>query len=444
MFYFAIESSCDETSLAILEFEQPFVAAGLYRHDANSNFYTKINQIQVISSIISSQIETHAKYGGVVPEVGARLHAEQIHGLYQVVLKEALERLIIKEDQFYNQLETIFVTAEPGLMSALRVGIEFAKSLQFYIDKEYNQQVNLEFVNHLQGHVASSFYKINMTQEDITNGKVVVGKLPLDKDKVKQSSLATYCPKGLAAQTDWGYKSDALNNGDKVVVATNSYSNSNLFPHLHLMISGGNTQIRLLHSWQDWQIVGQTIDDAAGECFDKAARMVGIAYPGGATLSKIAGDQHSNPLNLPIAMLQSKDLNISLSGLKTAVRYKIQKSGIHNLVLDAPLSNEEINLLQNESQFEDNPKLQFIKQICISTQFAIIEQIKRKIDLAIKQYRPNSIGVSGGVSANQVLINKMQELESVQSLVISRVFRPDLSLTGDNAIMIGLVGLMNF
>jgi glycoprotease/Kae1 family metallohydrolase len=449
MYYLAIESSCDETSLAILK-----IGDTLDFHKAN--FYDKINQIEVVSSIISSQIETHAKYGGVVPEVGARMHAEQIHGLFQIVLNEALTKLSIEKKEFYNKLETIFVTSEPGLMSALRVGIEFAKSLQFYIDKDFNQQVKLESVNHLQGHIATCFYEMEnntsrychlelsersraivekLEKLDI-NSKSELGKLPLDK--------------GLA-RSDWGFqgdaatndfKTDAAHNGDTVVAATTYHLDSNIFPHLHLMISGGNTQIRLLSSWAEWKIVGQTIDDAAGECFDKAARMVGIPYPGGATLSRIAGDQYSNTLSLPIAMLQSKDLNISLSGLKTAVRYKVQGANIPNLNLDEPLTTLEIDLLKNQNEFVDNLKLQFIKQICISTQYAIIEQITRKIDLAIKQHQPKSIGISGGVSANRVLINKIQELKSIQSLEIQKIYVPDSSLTGDNAIMIGLAGLM--
>jgi glycoprotease/Kae1 family metallohydrolase len=442
MFYLAIETSCDETSLAILKVEEP-----LRFHEAK--FYNKINQIHVVSSIISSQIETHALYGGVVPEVGARLHAEQIHGLFKIVLKEALEGLKFGEVEFYKELNTIFVTAEPGLMSALRVGIEFAKSLQFYINKKFEKQIELQFVNHLQGHIASCFYEIKQIKfKTETKTEIAeVGKIPTCKGGGRQHLTGVI-------------SSYATNNGDTVVAVTDQpdlshtgtgsfaplkmtdYLDNQIFPHIHLMISGGNTQIRLLNSWQDWQIAGQTIDDAAGECFDKAARMVGIPYPGGATLSKIAGDHYSNPLGLPIAMLQSHDLNISLSGLKTAVRYKIQKANIPNLNLDESLSVDEIELLKTQTEFPNDPKLQFIKEICISTQFAIVEQIVRKIDLAIKQYQPNSIGISGGVSANRVLINKIQALKSAQSLAIPKIFTPDSSLTGDNAIMIGLAGLM--
>jgi N6-L-threonylcarbamoyladenine synthase len=381
MFYLAIESSCDETSLAILEYNQN-------SDKIASSFYTKINQIQVISSVISTQIETHKLYGGVVPEIGARLHAEQIHSLYQGVLQEALERLNLDESQFYLQLGTIFITTEPGLKSALRVGIEFAKSLKFYILQNYYQEIEIQDINHLQGHIASCFYEIDQKEEK-------------------------------------------------------SFENYQIFPHLHLMVSGGNTQIRLLNAWDDWQIIGQTIDDAAGECFDKAARMVGIPYPGGATLSKIAGTEYSNPLSLPVAMLQSKDLNISLSGLKTAIRYKVEKTIIPNLTLDEPVTSSEIELLKNQKEFIDQPKLQFIKEICISTQFAIIEQLVRKIDRATLQYTPKSIGISGGVSANKVLIHKIQALDSVQSLEIPKVFSPDASLTGDNAVMIGLAGLVD-
>jgi glycoprotease/Kae1 family metallohydrolase len=444
MYYLAIESSCDETSLSILELCDDTVAEGLSLHvqkiGDSKSFYQKINQIQVISSIISSQIETHALYGGVVPEVGARLHAEQIHGLFEAVLNEAILKLNTDKNQFYKKLKVIFVTAEPGLMSALRVGIEFAKSLQFYVAKQYNQQVKLEFVNHLQGHVASCFYEMNnfSTPREFNQfEKAEVGNSPLEGWQ-SQTDGVLKCD-----TTNNDFKDQTTNNGDTVVAATTNYSNSNLFPHLHLMISGGNTQIRLLNSWNDWEIVGQTIDDAAGECFDKAARMVGIPYPGGATLSKIAGDQYFNPLSLPIAMLQSHDLNISLSGLKTAVRYKIQGANIPNLVLDEPLAAAEIEILRTQSEFTNNPKLQFIKDICISTQFAIIEQVKRKIDLAIQQYQPKSIGISGGVSANQVLVNKIQELKSVQSLETPKIFFPDSSLTGDNAVMIGLAGLTN-
>ncbi len=412
MFYLAIESSCDETSLAILQLESNFCAT-------QTNFYDRLNSIKVVSSIISSQVQTHAVYGGVVPEIGARLHAEQIHKLFQIVLDNALEQLQIDQTSFYNQLETIFVTSEPGLTSALRVGVEFAKSIQFYISKQTQKSIYVELVNHLQGHIVSSFYKLE-PKSNFELDKHIKTITNSNKEKIALSKSIL----------------ELVNNSNTL------YPDEIVFPHLHLIISGGNTQIRLLRSWHDWQIVGQTIDDAAGECFDKTARMIGIPYPGGATLSKIAGQQYLNPLNLPIAMMHSKDLNISLSGLKTAVRYKIEKSNIPNLTLDELLLAKEIEDLISQKHFEVSSKLQFVRDICTSTQFAIVEQIKLKIDQAVQSHRPNSIGISGGVSANNILVQKIQDLDSVQALQVSKVFQPNTLLTGDNAIMIGLAGLV--
>jgi glycoprotease/Kae1 family metallohydrolase len=453
MFYLSIESSCDETSLAILEYEK----------NGKLDFYSSINSIKVISSIISSQIETHKLYGGVVPEIGARLHAEQIHGLYKIVLDQALEKLELSEIDFYKQMEVIFVTAEPGLMSALRVGIEFGKSLKFYVSQNFVHQVEIQNVNHLQGHIASSFFKLKnishntlkIKQLDEKNspfpkrgGSEADGVLSITETKGFEggnTDLGNDFQNAVALATSTLTNSTASNNGlgsfalDKM----KHFKDSQIFPHLHLMVSGGNTQIRLLRSWSDWEIIGQTIDDAAGECFDKAARMVGIPYPGGATLSKIAGDEYFNPLSLPIAMINSGNLDISLSGLKTAVRYKIEKTNIQDLKLDEPLTESEITELKSQNELENNPKLQFIKQLCISTQYAIIEQLVRKVNSSVKQYQPNSFGISGGVSANGVLKSKIQELESIQKLEIKKLFTPDLTLTGDNAVMIGLAGLIS-
>jgi glycoprotease/Kae1 family metallohydrolase len=442
MFYLAIESSCDETSLAILEYEK----------NDKLDFYNSINSIKVFSSIISSQIETHKLYGGVVPELGARLHAEQIHGLYKIVLDQALVKLQLNENEFYKQVETIFVTAEPGLMSALRVGIEFAKSLKFYISQNFTHNVKIQKVNHLQGHIASSFFKleenssfsiIGTTGIDLTYGPEVRKTKPNEMDSVNVKS--NYQITNNDTVTSYIKTNvETCNTDIKSFAPTRILDliDSQIFPHLHIIVSGGNTQIRLLKSWENWAIIGQTIDDAAGECFDKAARMVGISYPGGATMSKIADNDYSNPLSLPVAMINSGNLDISLSGLKTAVRYKIEKSAIPNLKLDEALTEIEVKELKSQSNFEDNPKLHFIKQICISTQYAIIEQIIRKINSSIKQYQPNSIGISGGVSANGILRSKIQELQLVKELKIKKLFSPDLSLTGDNAIMIGLAGII--
>ncbi len=362
MIALAIESSCDETSLAI-------VNCPLNIEDLS--FYSSINSIEVLSSIISSQIELHANFGGVVPELGAREHAEQIHSLFQTVIKESQINL--------KDLTQILVTTSPGLMSALRVGLEFARSLQYFLQKKYSHKVSIVNVNHLEGHVASCFF-------------------------------------------------DPKSNF--------SFTDKDIFPHLHLLVSGGNTQLRLLNSWLDHEIIGHTLDDAAGEAFDKSGRMMGIKYPAGALVDKIAGLNSKNTLELPVSMLKSADCNFSFSGLKTAVRYKIQKANIDDLILEKLLTTGEIEQLLQLDVKNLNPKLVFIKNLCQSVQTVILKQIENKLKLAIKLHSPASIGLSGGVSASI----KLRQL--ISTLANSKpVFIPDRNLSGDNAIMIALAGL---
>lgn len=383
----SIETSCDETSLCFFE-----------KSESKPNFLDKVNSIKILSNIVSSQIDIHKNYGGVVPEISAREHAEQIHDLYTIIVKEGNIDI--------SQLDYIFVTTEPGLKSALKVGIEFAKSLKFFVQKEYQKSVQLKFVNHLKGHVASCFYNCTQTSNSLT-------------------------------------------------------PNNQIFPHLHLLVSGGNTQLILLSNWQQWQILGQTLDDAVGETYDKIGRMLGLDYPSGATIGKIADiskdSSNQNLQNLPVSMLNSKNYNFSFSGLKTAVRYKIRDCKIQNVNLDQKLAESEIKELLCKQNFilsdnDQKTKLQFIKEICISSQYVINKQIKNKLDSAIKNYSPKSIGVSGGVSANIALrqmINRSSykldnsKLQNSSHTDSNLVFIPNLSLTGDNAVMIGLAGILD-
>jgi N6-L-threonylcarbamoyladenine synthase len=377
MLCLSVESSCDETSIALLEIDREGVG-GL-------DFCGKINSIKVLGSIISSQVKTHAKYGGVVPEIGAREHAEQIHYLFDKMLSEVDSSYGGDNFELLRNLESIYVTSTPGLVSALKVGNEFSKSIKFYLQNLFGNDIRLVLIDHLKGHVASCFF---------------------DSDNIK-------------------------------------YKDNDVFPHLHLLVSGGNTQLRILNSYSDWQIIGGTLDDAVGECFDKCARMIGINYPGGATLSRIAGNNFTNILDLPIPMKGDKSFNFSLSGLKTAVRYKIQKSQIKDIELEKKLSEEDVSLLMSISKEEDltsaldkiEPRLKFIYEICVSAQFAILTHVITKTKLAFKNLKPKSIGLSGGVSANRVLRSKLLD-------ITPRLFIPPIELTGDNAVMIGLEGIL--
>lgn len=393
--FLSIETSCDETSIAILRQKNEIEQKDLN----NPNII--LNSFEVVSDVVSSQIEIHAQYGGVIPEIGARSHASQIHFLFQFVLDNAVNakdeaidfqniasfKMTEDHKNLVKNLDSIFVTVEPGLASSLRVGQEFAKTLQDYIFREFSVFVPIVDINHLKGHVASSFYLQYPTfsQENIT-------------------------PK-------------------------------TIYPHIHLLVSGGNTQLISLKSINQFEIIGQTLDDAAGETFDKIGRMIGLPYPGGVYVSKIAGLIEENILKFPISMLQSGDYNLSYSGLKTHVRRLVESSKIEGIEFEKPLTKEEIDLLTDLDleKLIDNKKLHFIKSVCISAQFVIIAQLFSKLNKAVLDLSPISVGISGGVSASTMLNNKIKYLADKYQL---DYYSPNKKLTGDNAIMIALAGIL--
>jgi N6-L-threonylcarbamoyladenine synthase len=367
MLFLGIETSCDETSIAILQ--------GSVDSFKKCNFITALNSFKVLGSVISSQASLHAKYGGVIPEVSARNHAEQIHDLFSLVINQVVETTNFSSaEDIYKEIGYVFVTSTPGLMSALAVGIEFAKSVEFFIQKLYNPNCKLELVNHLHGHIFSSFY----------------------------------------------YPGAELET-------------ANPFPHLHLLVSGGNTQILTLNSPTDITILAQTLDDAAGECLDKIGRMIGLDYPAGGTIGQIANGIYDNPLQLPIGMKGNPTYNFSYSGLKTAVRYAIRDCNIPEVIYEKKLTSEEIEQLKNPESVL-NTKLSYVKQLIISAYFVIHEQLKDRFKKAISSLQPKSIGLSGGVSASPRLRAIVESLHPIS-------FIAPKELTGDNAIMIVLAGL---
>ena len=375
MYYLSIETSCDETSLALLR------AQGHSRE-----YLAYLNSFEVVSHVVSSQIDVHREFGGVVPEIGAREHAQHIHLLFKLLLARTKHRdlagvvssravptvdLEIKEyREILENIQEIFVTTSPGLISALRVGYGFAQSLQFYLPAK----PKITEVNHLHGHLVSCFYDSTWTQ----------------------------------------------------------LKDTEVFPHLHLLVSGGNSQLLLVRSPVEWKIIGATLDDAAGESFDKAGRLLGLPYPAGVSISKIAGLAAVNIHDLPRGMLKQDNFNYSFSGLKTAVRYYVQKQPWPS---SKRLSSAQIEyLVATELNEITDLKLRFVKEMCLSLQFVVAEQLVRKFRKAIEHCQPKSIGLSGGVSANPYLRQEIQKLHT-------RVFITKRELTGDNAVMIGLSGL---
>lgn len=216
----------------------------------------------------------------------------------------------------------------------------------------------------------------------------------------------------------------------------------NPFPHLHLLVSGGNTQLILMNSFVDWKIIGATLDDAAGECFDKIGRMMGLPYPAGVYLSQIAGLNYQNILEFPISMQNSGDYNFSYSGLKTSVRYFLQKQKISDFQFEKPLAINEIQELK-ETKFKNinelGAKLKLLKETAISAQFSIVKQLELKLLVAIKELKPKTLGISGGVSASPLLRDIAGQIS--QKHLHKKLFTPKMELCGDNAIMIALAGI---
>lgn len=318
----AIDTSCDDTSVAILENDR------------------------VMANIVSSQIDVHKEWGGVVPRLARREHEKMILGCIKTAIKRAGINL--------NDLTAVAVTYAPGLAPSLEVGIRWAKK----IAKE--NDLPLIAVNHMEGHLLSVF--------------------------LKNSSNKYY------------------GNAKKLE-----------FPLLALLVSGGNTQIVYANQMSDYKIIGQTLDDAAGEAFDKVARMLDLGYPGGPVVAEMAKKGDREKYNLPRPMSKTSDYNFSFSGLKTACLY-------------------QTNALKEE--YKDDFKT-LINDYCASFQEAVVDSLLGKFFRAAKKYQPKVCIVAGGVSANNRLrkkfANKLKKIDKP-------VYFPTKKFCTDNAAMIGLVG----
>jgi N6-L-threonylcarbamoyladenine synthase len=306
----AIESSCDETSIAIVTDND--------------------GVLSVASNIVSSQIDIHKEYGGVVPEVAARHHVKNIIP----VLQESMDTAGVSK----GDIDAIAVTAGPGLMTSLIVGVETAKSLAVAWGKP------VLGVNHMYAHIAANF----------------------------------------------------LNNDI-------------VFPALALVVSGGHTELVLVEDHSTYRKIGQTVDDAVGEAFDKVAKMMNLGYPGGPIVSQRAAQGDGTRFALPRPMAQSGDYNFSFSGLKTAVLYKLKE-----IDLD---SEQDIN------------------DMCASFEDAAVDVLISKTMKAVDEYGIKTVFMAGGVAANKKLRSKLEEVVTTAGL---RFLVPDFQYCTDNAGMIGI------
>lgn len=323
VFILGIESSCDETSAAVI-----------------------CNEM-VLSNVIAGQELVHRFYGGVVPELASRAHQQKIIP----VVEEALRRANITK----NDLHAVAFTRGPGLMGALLVGVSFAKSFSMGL------AIPLIDVNHMNGHVLAHFLQPNSLHL-------------LDLKQVPS------------------------------------------YPFLCLTVSGGHTQIVKVNSPYDLEIIGQTIDDAAGEAFDKTAKILGLPYPGGPLIDKHSKDGNANRFKFPIP--HSEGLNFSFSGLKTAILYFIRDQKL----MDADFVEKNL------------------QDICASVQKTIVEILLKKLRLAISQTGIKEVAIAGGVSANSGLRNAILNLKEEGC----RVYIPELEFCTDNAAMIAISGYYKY
>lgn len=310
----AVESSCDETSVAVLK-----------------------NGREVLSNIINTQVDLHKKFGGVVPEVASRKHIENI----DVVLQEALEKANIT----LNDIDHIAVTYGPGLVGALLVGLSHAKALAFTLNKP------LVGVNHIEGHVSANY--------------------------IEHKDLKP--------------------------------------PFITLIVSGGHTHLVEVKDYGEYEILGRTRDDASGEAFDKIARAMGLGYPGGPIVDRLAKEGNKKAIDFPRAYLD-EGYDFSFSGLKSAVL---------NYLNAKKMKNEEI----------------VVEDVCASFQEAVVEVLSQKAIKAAKEKGYNTITLAGGVACNSALRDKLTELGNQNNISIKY---PSPVLCTDNAAMIGCAGYYSY
>ncbi len=317
MLILGIETSCDETAAAVIE-----------------------NGTVVKSNVIHSQISTHQKFGGVVPEIASREHLEKISS----VVNEALMRAELTP----HNIDGIAVTQGPGLIGSLLVGINYAKGMAFATKKP------IVGINHIEGHVYSTAFEFPAPE----------------------------------------------------------------YPALALVVSGGHTNVFLLPEAEKYKLVGRTRDDAAGEAFDKVSKLLGLGYPGGPVIDRLAKLGNKRAINFPVAEIKEHKFDLSFSGLKTAVLRYVKENNIQPVV-DAK-----------------NPAPEIL-DICASFQFAVVRALVRSLRRASQEHQVKTLILAGGVACNSELRVAVQQLADELKIP---AHIPSPIYTSDNAAMIAAAG----
>ena len=317
MLILGIESSCDETAAAVVR-----------------------DGTRILSSVISSQIELHKPFGGVVPDIASREHLEKIDPIVKQALAEAKVSL--------EEIDAVAVTQGPGLVSSLLVGVCYAKALAFGLD------IPFIGVNHIEGHVFSVAFENPPIQ----------------------------------------------------------------FPAFALIVSGGHTNLFFIPEAGKYKVISRTRDDAAGEAFDKVAKMLGLEYPGGPVIERLAAEGDAGKIKFPIAKISDGRPDFSFSGLKTAVSRYVRENEIRTVMAN------------------DAPSQQ-IKDIAASFQATVIKSLIGTTEKMAAEYQPKTLIVAGGVACNNALRGAAQKLGEKLDLP---VYFPSKHLSTDNAAMIAAAG----
>ena len=310
-----IESSCDETAASVV-----------------------VNGRDVLSNVISSQIDIHTIYGGVVPEIASRLHCENINGVVRRALSDA--------GKTFDDIDAIAVTKGPGLVGALLIGVSEAKALSFALKKP------LIGVNHIRGHIAANYIS---------------------------------CPELKP-------------------------------PFVCLIVSGGHTHLTIVKDYRDFMIIGKSVDDAAGECYDKVARAVGLGYPGGPKVDKASVTGDPDAIAFPKGEVKDRPYDFTFSGLKSAVL---------NYINNAQMTGKEIH----------------VPDLCASFQKTVVDSLVSRTMLVAEKYGVKNVALAGGVSANSALRRAFRKACEEKGF---GCYYPEPVFCTDNGAMIAAAGYYDY
>lgn len=365
-----IESSCDETAASVVQ-----------------------DGRKLLSNVVQTQIDIHKQYGGVVPEVAARSHIE--------VINPVINQALVEAGCTWDDIDGIAVTYAPGLIGSLLVGTLAARTLALIHDKP------LYPIHHVEAHVYANF---------------IIEKRESETDSTVSGHLQPKFDKAPGPLLEPGAKPFA--SGTNLLNDLVLPKSQPTFPMLALIVSGGHTQLVLFHNHGDYELLGQTQDDAVGEAFDKVAKIIGLPYPGGPSIAKAALQGDPTKYKLPKARLDSP-YNFSFSGLKTALLRAVQ----HETGNDYTFPSHELPALLNDVQRAD---------FAASFQLVAIETLVDKAEKAFRDYSPASVVIAGGVAANQELRRQLSERLPLPAG--RRIEYAPIQLCTDNAAMIATLG----